>query len=264
MSVLRSIIASAARRIASSTPGSLSATDLAHLPTQLPAISLARIGACFLDQKGYKDMTARKKKNARRINNTSSWHAVKPFLEQQKAGPASSARPPRALPTAIPEIPKVPEPFHYHKIGRITGPFQVTPQPAFAIFELGPYQYRVSPNDMVYNMKLKGVDVNDVVSLDRVLLAGTAAQTMIGRPFLPGASVVAVVEEHLRNAKIEVFKFRRRQGYRKHKGHRAQLTCLRILEIKGLEAVDKASQPQPQPQPKETSSSPQATPPVYA
>ena len=78
--------------------------------------------------------------------------------------------------------------------GRVTGPFSVTRQPAFAIVELGPTQYKVTPDDLVYTEKLKGVDVNDKISLNRVLLLGTQSQTVIGRPYVPAASVLACVE----------------------------------------------------------------------
>jgi large subunit ribosomal protein L21 len=114
----------------------------------------------------------------------------------------------------------------------VGGEFAVAPQAAFAVFQLGNFQYKASPDDVVYNMKLKGADVNDIISLDRVLLAGSAEGTVIGRPFVPGACVLAVVEAHFRDAKVEVFKFKRRKGYRKHRGHRAQLTALRILEVR--------------------------------
>jgi len=70
----------------------------------------------------------------------------------------------------------------------------VTPKPVFAVVELGPTQFKVTPDDLVYSEKLKGVDVGDEVSLNRVLLLGNAKTTMIGRPCIPGAKVMAVVE----------------------------------------------------------------------
>lgn len=82
----------------------------------------------------------------------------------------------------------------YSHSGRITGPYVVTPKPVFAVVELGPTQFKVTPDDLVYSEKLKGVDVGDEVSLNRVLLLGNAKTTMIGRPCIPGAKVMAVVE----------------------------------------------------------------------
>lgn len=60
--------------------------------------------------------------------------------------------------------------------------------------ELGPTQFKVTPDDLVYSEKLKGVDIGDEVSLNRVLLLGNAKTTVIGRPCIPGAKVMAVVE----------------------------------------------------------------------
>lgn len=82
----------------------------------------------------------------------------------------------------------------YSPAGRITCPYSVPRQPVFAVVELGPTQYKVSPDDLVYTEKLKGVDVNEKISLNRVLLLGTQTQTVIGRPHVPDASVLACVE----------------------------------------------------------------------
>ncbi len=64
----------------------------------------------------------------------------------------------------------------------------------FAVVEVGPTQFKVTPDDLLVTEKLKGVDVNDIVSLNRVLLLGSAQETLIGRPHVPGAAVTAVVE----------------------------------------------------------------------
>ena len=76
----------------------------------------------------------------------------------------------------------------------LTEQYDVKRKPVFAVVELGPTQFKVTPNDLVYSEKLKGVDVGDQVSLNRVLLLGNTATTIIGRPHVPGATVTAVVE----------------------------------------------------------------------
>ena len=45
-------------------------------------------------------------------------------------------------------------------------------------------------------------------------------ETVIGRPYLPGSSVVAAVEEHFKDAKVYVFKKKKRKRYTKLQGHR--------------------------------------------
>ena len=74
-----------------------------------------------------------------------------------------------------------------------------------------------------------------VLSLGRVLLLGSRFQTIIGRPYVPGASVLAAVEEHFRDGKVHVFKKHKRKRYSRYQGPRPNLTTLRILSIKGIE-----------------------------
>jgi large subunit ribosomal protein L21 len=54
----------------------------------------------------------------------------------------------------------------------------------------------------------------------------------IGDPLVAGASVAADIVEHVRADKILVFKKRRRQNYRRTKGHRQHITVVKITEIK--------------------------------
>jgi ribosomal protein L21 len=77
---------------------------------------------------------------------------------------------------------------------RITGRYDVQPQPIFAVVEVGGTQHKVTADDLVITERLEGVDVNDVISLQRVLLVGTPGETLIGRPYVPGATVTAAVE----------------------------------------------------------------------
>ncbi|EOA18785.1 hypothetical protein CARUB_v10007398mg [Capsella rubella] len=73
------------------------------------------------------------------------------------------------------------------------------------------------------------------LELTKVLLLGSASQTIIGRPILPDATVHAVVEEHALDEKVLIFKKKRRKNYRRTKGHRQELTKLRITDIQGIE-----------------------------
>ena len=82
----------------------------------------------------------------------------------------------------------------YSFVARITTSYSVRRKPVFAVVELGPTQFKVTPDDLVYSERLKGVDVGDKVSLNRVLLLGNRDTTVIGRPLVPDASVIAIVE----------------------------------------------------------------------
>lgn len=62
------------------------------------------------------------------------------------------------------------------------------------MFELGGKQYKVCPNDLVFVDSRGDLEVNDMIECNRVLLLGSKDETIIGRPYVPGTSVVAAVE----------------------------------------------------------------------
>ena len=113
-----------------------------------------------------------------------------------QANPASASatapRPLEASPSIQTDQQQPAEQYSY--TGRIAEPYVVKPKPVFAVVEIGPTQFKVTPDDLVYSEKLKNVDVGDKLSLNRVLLLGNTATTIIGRPVVPGASVTAIVE----------------------------------------------------------------------
>ena len=86
------------------------------------------------------------------------------------------------------------DPPQYHRSGSVEGKYTVTRKPVFAVVEVGATQFKVSPDDLIWSEKLKGVTVNDKLSLMRVLMLGSETETVIGRPFIPQASVLAAVE----------------------------------------------------------------------
>ena len=101
---------------------------------------------------------------------------------------------------------------------------------AYAIFKTGGKQYRVSVGEKLDVEKLE-VKEGDSVSFDTVLAAGEGAGLKVGKPFLSGASVVARVLKQFRGDKVIAFKFKRRKGYSRKKGHRQSLTKLEITAI---------------------------------
>ncbi|XP_020264040.1 50S ribosomal protein L21, mitochondrial-like [Asparagus officinalis] len=108
-------------------------------------------------------------------------------------------------------------------------------EPVFAVVQIGSHQFKVSNGDSIFTERLKFCDVNDKLILNKVLMLGSKSQTIIGRPILPEAIVHAVVEEHALDAKVIIFKKKRRKNYRRTKGHRQELTKLRITDIQGVE-----------------------------
>ena len=52
-----------------------------------------------------------------------------------------------------------------------------------------------------------------------------------GAPTVAGAKVEAEIVEHFRGPKLIAFKMKRRKGYRLRKGHRQELTKVKILSV---------------------------------
>ena len=99
----------------------------------------------------------------------------------------------------------------------------------YAVVKTGAKQYRVSPGDVLRVEKLDG-EAGDTVTLTDVMMIGGDSPE-IGAPTVAGASVAAEILEQARDKKIIVFKKRRRQNYRRKKGHRQHYTAIRIDEI---------------------------------
>jgi large subunit ribosomal protein L21 len=100
----------------------------------------------------------------------------------------------------------------------------------YAVVKTGGKQYRVAAGDTLQIERLPGA-AGDIITLDEVLMLGDGADVTIGAPRVAGASVAAEIVEQARGPKIIVFKKRRRQNSRRKKGHRQDLTIVRINEI---------------------------------
>jgi len=107
----------------------------------------------------------------------------------------------------------------------------------YAVVKTGGKQYRVSKEDVIIVEKL-AADTGASVELDQVLMLDDGKDALIGTPLVDGARVAATVLDQARNDKVIIFKKRRRTGYKRLKGHRQQVTILRITDIlaKGVKA----------------------------
>jgi large subunit ribosomal protein L21 len=101
----------------------------------------------------------------------------------------------------------------------------------YAIIRTGGKQYRVQQGDVVRVERLEGA-VGATVTLADVLLVGGEAGPHVGTPRLEGASVVGTVVEQGRDAKIRVFKYKKRKHYRRTRGHRQSYTAVRIDAVR--------------------------------
>ena len=101
---------------------------------------------------------------------------------------------------------------------------------AYAIFKSGGKQYRVSEGDKV-DVERLAVEAGDTAILEEVLCIGNGSGLSVGTPILSGAKVIAKVIGQVRAKKVIAFKYKRRKGFHKTKGHRRQLTRLQIESI---------------------------------
>ncbi len=100
----------------------------------------------------------------------------------------------------------------------------------FAVIRSGGKQYRVSVGDVLSLERLRAEEGESVVLSEVLLLAGE--EPIVGTPLVEGASVHATVVDHIRGPKLLSFKRRRRKASsRRLKGHRQELTRVKIREI---------------------------------
>jgi len=100
----------------------------------------------------------------------------------------------------------------------------------YAIVEAGGRQWRVEPgSQLVVNGHAEAVGSQQ--RLPHVLLASDGNIVRVGQPYVPGAQVLCEVLEHHKGPKVITYKFRRRENYRRTKGHRQQLTKLLVKSI---------------------------------
>lgn len=99
----------------------------------------------------------------------------------------------------------------------------------FAVIKTGGKQYRVAANDVITIERLVG-EPGDVISFEQVLMLG-GATAIIGAPTVAGATVVGELVEQARGPKVISFKKRRRQNSKRKRGHRQDLSVVRITEI---------------------------------
>jgi len=101
----------------------------------------------------------------------------------------------------------------------------------YAVMTTGGKQYRVAQGDRLRVQKID-VEKGGTVELPVSLIANDG-DVVIDPAKLGGAKVVATVVEHGRLKKIKVFKYKRRQGYRRTQGHRQDYTTIKIEAIQG-------------------------------
>jgi large subunit ribosomal protein L21 len=99
-----------------------------------------------------------------------------------------------------------------------------------AIIKSGGKQYRVQEGDVIEVEKLPA-GAGQKFHFSQVLLIADDKDTLIGMPFVEKALVKAEVIENFKDSKVIVFKKKRRKQFRRTRGHRQQLTRVKIEKI---------------------------------
>ena len=100
----------------------------------------------------------------------------------------------------------------------------------YAIIRTGGKQYRVEPGDLLRVESLPG-EVGSDIDFPEVLLTSTEGGLAVGAPLVADAKVSARIVAHEKSRKILVYKKKRRKNYRRHHGHRQNLTTIRVLSV---------------------------------
>ena len=114
----------------------------------------------------------------------------------------------------------------------------------YALVEFAGKQFKIEEGAQI-KVPFLTEKIGSKVSLNKVLYFDNDNDKVVGTPFIDGMAIDAKVEEHGRDQKVIVFKFKRRKGYQKKNGHRQRYSILTIgkLGAKKKAAVKKKATP---------------------
>lgn len=108
----------------------------------------------------------------------------------------------------------------------------------YAIVDIKSKQFKVSEGDTLYVPYQKDLDPGTEITYDDVLLVSDDGDVQVGEPRVGGASVQARVLDHVKDDKVTVFKFKKRNRYRIKRGHRQPYTQIEIEDLTVGEAPE--------------------------
>ena len=94
-------------------------------------------------------------------------------------------------------------------------------------------QYTVQEGDVLILNRYPETEAGQTVEINEVLTVGEGEAFKLGNPFVDGAQVSATILENKRGRKVVVFKKKKRKGYERRRGHRQELSVIKIDSIKG-------------------------------
>ena len=100
----------------------------------------------------------------------------------------------------------------------------------YAIVEASGKQFWIQPN-RYYDLDRCHAEVDDILTIDKVLLLNDGKDLKLGKPYVKDAKVEIKVLEHRRGPKIIVYKMRPKKKTRRKNGHRQELTRVLVQSI---------------------------------
>ena len=100
----------------------------------------------------------------------------------------------------------------------------------FAVIKTGGKQYKVAAENQITVMSLEG-EAGAKVTFAEVLALFDGEAHHVGAPRVEGAKVTAEIVEQARGPKVYAFKKRRRKNSKRKRGHKQDLTIVKIVEI---------------------------------
>lgn len=102
----------------------------------------------------------------------------------------------------------------------------------YAIIETGGKQYKIAKDSVIEVEKISALkDEGKGVTFNNVLLVVNGEDVQIGQPYLKNAKATGELVGNFKSKKTVSFKYRRRKSSKTKKGHRQQLSRVRIKEI---------------------------------
>jgi len=100
----------------------------------------------------------------------------------------------------------------------------------FAVIKAKGFQYVVSKGEIITIPAHLG-EPDTEIQFEQVLMIKDDGDTIVGKPYVQNAVVKGVVKKQGKLPKVIVYKFRRREKYRRKKGHRQDFSAVQITEI---------------------------------
>ena len=107
---------------------------------------------------------------------------------------------------------------------------QTSQDKTYAIVEASGKQFWLQPN-RYYDFDRCHAEVNDILTIDKVLLLNDGKDLKLGKPYVKDAKVEIKILEHRRGPKIIVYKMRPKKKTRRKNGHRQELTRVLVQSI---------------------------------